>query len=177
MVPLASIPTLHTERLTLRGPTEADFDVFAAFYASERSSFVGGPLPREQAYRILMQEAGHWQLKGFGRFSLVEKDTGATVGIVGLWNPVGFPENELGWDLFDGASGKGYATEAGAAVRAYAYSTLGWTTLISMIADGNEASVRVAKRLGARPDGTFTHERFGPMGIWRHPAPKEASNE
>ncbi|MEL6451618.1 MAG: GNAT family N-acetyltransferase [Pseudomonadota bacterium] len=165
-------PTLDTARLTLRAPQLSDFDALAAFYASPRASFVGGPLSRELSWRTLALEAGHWVLQGFGRWTLVEKSTGSPVGIVGLWHPDGFPERELGWDLFAEATGKGYATEAATAARHYAYTTLGWTTLISLVANGNDTSARVAQRLGATPDGTFTHARFGPMQIWRHLSPK-----
>lgn len=167
-----SAPELQTERLVLRAPNLSDFDALAAFYASPRASFVGGPLSRELSWRSLALEAGHWVLRGFGRWTVVEKETNAPVGIVGLWHPEGFPEQELGWDLFDGATGKGYATEAGRAARDYAYGTLGWTTLTSLIAVGNDGSRRVAERLGASYDRDFTHERFGDMQVWRHPGPE-----
>ena len=42
-------PTLHTERLTLRMPRLEDFEPRAAFYASERSVWEGGPLSRVEA--------------------------------------------------------------------------------------------------------------------------------
>lgn len=162
---------LETERLIMRAPQIEDFDAVAAFYASERAQFVGGPMTRELAWRTLALEVGHWSLRGFGRWALVEKDSGETVGISGLWYPEGFPENELGWDLFEGATGKGYATEAATEARRHAYEDLGWDTLISLVADGNDASAAVAGRLGAAPDGRFTHERFGEMTVFRHPAP------
>ena len=38
-----SIPTLETERLIMRAPSEADFDAEAEFFASAASHFVGGP--------------------------------------------------------------------------------------------------------------------------------------
>ncbi|WP_299750179.1 GNAT family N-acetyltransferase [uncultured Tateyamaria sp.] len=165
-------PTLETERLILRVPELSDFDALAAFYASPRSSFVGGPQSRELSWRALALEAGHWVLRGFGRWTLIEKTTNTPVGIVGLWHPEGFPERELGWDLFDGATGKGYATEAAIAARSYAYDTLGWTTLTSLIAIDNEGSRRVAERLGATYDSDFTHERYGHMQLWRHLGPE-----
>jgi RimJ/RimL family protein N-acetyltransferase len=164
------IPTLETPRLTLRAPALTDFGPMAAFYASAHARFVGGPLTPELTWRVLAQEVGHWQLRGFGRWALVEKSSGDWVGIAGLWFPEGFPEQELGWDLAEAATGKGYATEAGLAALAYAYEVLGWDTLISLVADGNDASAAVAQRLGAQPDGRFTHARFGAMTVWRHPA-------
>ena len=167
------IPTLTTERLTLRAPRLDDFEPFAAFYAGPRSGFVGGPLTRERAWRVLAQEAGHWHLMGFGRWIVTETPSGRPVGVVGLWHPEGFPERELGWDLFDGFEGRGYATEAARVARSHAYETLGWTTLISLVAEGNDASAAVARRLGAIEDGVFTHEVFGPARIFRHPSPSE----
>ncbi|MFK7751510.1 MAG: GNAT family N-acetyltransferase [Sedimentitalea sp.] len=164
-------PTLSTERLILRPPMIEDFDPMCAFYASEHSKFVGGPMTRELTWRALAQEVGHWPLRGFGRWSLIERATGQWVGICGPWHPDGFPERELGWDLAQAATGKGYATEAGKAARDYAYGTLGWSTVISLVADGNDASAAVAKRLGAVLDGRFTHERYGDMQVWRHPSP------
>jgi RimJ/RimL family protein N-acetyltransferase len=171
----AAIPTLTTERLTLRAPRLDDFKSLAAFMASPRARFVGGPLTPELSWRLLAQELGHWQLRGFGRWMVDLTTTGETVGLVGLWYPLGFPEREVGWDLFDGHEGRGYATEAGRAARGFAYGTLGWDTAISLVADGNDASARVAERLGARPDGRFVHERFGEATVWRHPAPAEVA--
>ena len=77
------IPTLETERLVLRAPTEADFPPFRDFYAGPRSHFVGGPLTAEMAWRMLAMEIGHWWLKGFGRFIVAERATGTPVGLVG----------------------------------------------------------------------------------------------
>lgn len=171
---MAAIPTLETERLTLRAPTAEDFPAIAAFYASDRSQFVGGPLNADRAWRQLAAEIGHWTLRGYGRWSVDEKDTGKTVGMIGLWNPEGWPEPEIGWDLFEGSEGKGYATEAGRAARNYAYDTLGWTTAISLVVEGNAGSAKVAERLGAKLDGTFEHQSFGTTLIYRHLSPSEA---
>ena len=41
---MTSIPEIRTERLILRAPRQSDFAGFSGFYASDRSSFVGGPL-------------------------------------------------------------------------------------------------------------------------------------
>lgn len=169
------IPILSTKRLTLRAPALSDLGGMATFYASQHSSFVGGPLTRELTWRVLAQEAGHWHLRGFGRWSVIEQATGDWVGIVGLWYPLGFPERELGWDIAEHVTGRGYATEAATAARNYAYDTLGWQTLISLVADGNDASAAVARKLGAAPDGRFTHERYGDMTVFRHPSAGQGS--
>ncbi len=173
---MIAIPTLETSRLILRGPGAQDFDAFAAFYASPRADFVGGPLSSELSWRMLAMEIGHWTLKGFGRWTIETRDGGDIVGMVGLFEPEGWPEPEIGWDLFNGFEGRGYATEAGEAARAYAYDILGWTTAISLVKPDNTGSAAVATRLGARHDGDFTHERHGFMHVYRHPAPDTLVN-
>lgn len=156
----------------MRGPREDDFSAFAAFYQGPRCKHVGGPLSRELAWRNFASLWGHWVLRGYGRWTVEEVQTGTAVGNIGLWYPLGWPEPEIGWTLFDGAQGKGYATEAANAVKEYAYETLGWSTLISAIAPDNIESVALAKRLGAHLDGSFEHERFGRLDVWRHPGPE-----
>lgn len=168
-------PTLHTERLTLKALGEEHFAPLAEFYASERSRFVGGPDTAERTWRTLASEIGHWTLRGYGRFAVEDTKTGAMVGLVGPWYPEGWPEPELGWDLMNGFEGKGYATEAAHAARAWAYAEKGWTTAISLTADGNDGSARVAQRLGCAHDGRFIHEVHGDMNVWRHPSPQELS--
>jgi len=169
---MITIPTLETERLILRGLCEADFPAIADFYESDRSKFVGGPATAEQSWRMLAGELGHWELRGYGRFAVEEKSSGKLAGLIGPWNPHGWPEAELGWDLMNGFEGKGYATEAALATRDYAYQTLGWKTAISLVAIGNDGSAALAKRMGAVAEGIFDHERHGKLEIFRHPAPE-----
>jgi len=164
------IPRIETERLILRAPAETDFPAFAAFYGSERARFVGGPITPELAWRMLAMETGHWALRGYGRWIAEEKTSGAPVGMIGLFNPEGWPEIEIGWDLFNGFEGKGYATEAARAARSHAYDVLGLPAVMSLVKPANTASARVAERLGARLEDQFLHERHGPMNLWRHPA-------
>jgi RimJ/RimL family protein N-acetyltransferase len=169
---MSSAPIINTDRLTLRPLNPGDFGPLADFYASDRSRFVGGPMTAEQTWRALASEIGHWSLRGYGRWAVDVSKSSSFAGIVGLWNPHGWPEPELGWDLMNGYEGYGYATEAALAAREYAYKTLGWTTLISLIRNDNEGSVGVANRLDTKYEGQFTHERHGDMQVWRHPSPE-----
>ena len=161
------IPTLTTERLVLRAPRPDDLPAFAAFYASDAARFVGGPMEEWEAWRYLCQVIGHWAMRGFGRW-MVEAG-GRPVGLVGLHEPLDWPETEVGWYAWE--TGKGYATEAGIAARDWAYRELGRTTLVSMIAPGNDASIRVAERMGAVRGPDYEHPRFGPLVFYRHPGP------
>ena len=172
---MTPIPHLTTDRFILRAPKAADIDPMAAFYASPASQFVSGPKSRPITWRYLCEVIGHWQMRGYGRWSVTTKDDDTALGLVGLHCPEDWPEPEVGWMLYPGATGQGIATEAGHAARAYAYDVLGWSTIISMIDPENVASVNVAERMGARREDDFVHARFGKVGIWRHPAPEKAS--
>lgn len=166
---LIEIPTLETERLTLRAPELADLDAFAAFYATERSSMVGGPQDRHDAWRALAGVIGHWHLRGFGRWTVVDRDGRAPLGLVGLHCPEGWPEPEVGWIVYEGAEGRGIAREAAEAARAHAYGALGWRTIISLIDPRNARSIALAERMGARREADHQHVKYGAMGVWRHP--------
>lgn len=164
------IPVLETARLRLRGPRLDDFDAYADFRASPRTLHVGGPYGRDTAWNQLCALAGHWHLRGFGRWIVADIETDAPLGIVGPFQPEIWPGPELAWSLFDGAEGHGYAQEAALAARDYAYQTLGWTTAISVIGPENTRSIALARRMGAQPDGTWDHPTLGTLHVWRHPA-------
>ncbi len=167
-----TIPRLTTDNLLMREYRQDDFPAFAAFYNSERSRFIGGPLTGELAWRALATHLGHWALRGYGFWAVEHRSTGQFCGHVGLWFPEGWMEPEVGWVLMHHAEGRGIAREAASAARHYAYATLGWKTAVSMIDPSNHRSIRLAERLGCRYEGIFTHVRLGPMEIWRHPAPE-----
>lgn len=168
-------PRLQTQRLILRAPNLSDFEAYAAFYATDRARFVGGPLDRGDTWQMLAADAGHWALRGYGRWTVLERDSMTPVGQVGLLYTHNLPEPELAWNLFDGATGKGYATEAALAAREYAYGDLGLETLISLIDPANTASQMLAERLGATHTTDFAHPKFGTLHLWRHPSPQDLS--
>jgi RimJ/RimL family protein N-acetyltransferase len=99
---------------------------------------------------------GHWLLRGYGQWVAEERATGITLGRIGLFNPDGWPGVEVGWALAAEHQGKGYATEGGAAALGYAFDVVGAERVVSLIHPDNVASIRVAEKLGAVVDGSFT---------------------
>jgi ribosomal-protein-alanine N-acetyltransferase len=168
----AAIPVVQTERLRLRAPRLEDFPAFAAFRASPRTAYVGGPQSRAAAFTGFSALLGHWALRGYGRWIVADRATDAPLGVVGPFYPVDWPEPEIAWSVFDAAEGRGIAYEAAFAARAWAYATLGWSTAVSCVDPDNARSVALARRMGCIPDGTFEHPEYGPMHIWRHPGPE-----
>ncbi|KAA9010596.1 GNAT family N-acetyltransferase [Histidinibacterium aquaticum] len=167
------IPTLETERLRLRAPEQRDFEAYADYCAGDRSRTVGGPFDRSAAFDRFCALIGHWQIRGYGRWIVADRATDAALGLSGLFRPEGWPEPEIAWTVFDHAEGRGVAFEAAKAVRAHAYETLGWSTVMSAIDPENARSIALARRMGCTPEGEFHHPVYGRLGIWRHVAPAE----
>ncbi|MEI6099668.1 MAG: GNAT family N-acetyltransferase [Alphaproteobacteria bacterium] len=140
-------PTLQTARLVLRPMILADFPAIAAFLATDRSQYMGGPCDLRGAWGWFCHDVALWSLAGHG--ALMIEAGGAVVGQVGINAGPLFPETELGWWLYDGHEGRGYATEAAAALRDWAFAHLSVDSLVSYVDPANLASARVALRLGA----------------------------
>jgi RimJ/RimL family protein N-acetyltransferase len=144
---------IETERLILR-PIDAarDLDGWARTMGDEQTvRYLGGKtMNRANSWRNMAMVMGHWQIRGYGFFSLEDKATGEWVGRVGPWNPLGWPQPEVGWTISPDHLRKGYATEAGRASIDYAFNTLGWDSVVHVILEGNDASVATAQKLGSR---------------------------
>jgi RimJ/RimL family protein N-acetyltransferase len=145
---------IETERLILRPPTSADLEGWAELMAdAESSQYIGGPVPRAAAWRGFATMAGSWSLKGFGMFSMIERETGRWIGRTGPWQPEQWPGTEVGWGILKSAWGRGYAHEAAVATIDWAFEHLGWTDVIHCIDPANTPSQKLAERLGATKRG------------------------
>ena len=164
---MLNIPEFKSARLRLRAFTPDDFEPMAQFFASEVSRPYGGPCSRDDAWRKFAVYSGHWMLRGFGPWALEALDSGAFVGLCGMWFPEGFPEPEISWALIPGQHGKGYATEAARRALQAAYEDFGWKTAASVIAVDNAASHAVAQRLGAKVESRIAF-RGGQADVYRH---------
>lgn len=127
---------------------------------------MGGPFADRTAWGHFCHDAAGWALFGAGALMVERSADGETLGQVGISNGPRFPEAELGWLVYDGHEGQGYATEAAAALRDWAFAD-GWPTLVSYVDPGNAGSIRVAGRLGAVSDPDAVPQDRGDL-VFRH---------
>ena len=173
---LTNSPVLKTQNLILRGPKKVDIEPTIDFLQNEqRSVFFGALANRGDAWRWFALNIGHWHLHGFGYFTIVAEGE-EIAGLCGVWFPEGWPEPELGWVVFDDFEGKGIAFEAAQAVRSWAYSKLGFTTITSNIVPKNKRSIALAKRLNATYEKEYHNDNMGQVYMYRHPYPENTEN-
>ena len=153
----------------LRVPAEADVDLWTTLFddpAVMRYIGTGEVRPREWYAAFVQRQQQLADTAGLCLFSVLVE--GGVAGFAGVhpwsheWGPTGLPE--IGWRLGRSFWGRGLATEAAHAVvsRARAAEV---PRLISMIHEGNAASMRVARKLGMAteavlesPEGNRVHQ-------------------
>ncbi|MBB5378145.1 RimJ/RimL family protein N-acetyltransferase [Deinococcus metalli] len=157
---------LVTPRLHLRPLSAADAPVLAAYRADPAvAAFQGWTLPYtpQHAHALIAEMAGK-QLGDAGWVQYgVSLPGGALVGDVALRTHGA--QAEFGVTLAPSAHGRGYATEAGAAVIAHAFGTLGLHRLHASIDPRNVPVARLLVRLGFRHEGTLV-EAYEHRGAW-----------
>ncbi len=147
------VPTLRTDRLTLRGHAPDDLDVLTAMWSAPAVyRMIGGAArPREEVWLRLLRSIGQWQAFGYGSWVACTAN-GDVIGEVGLLEarraiepPLDVPE--MGWTLAPAAHGKGYAFEALGAVLAWADGQ-GIARTTCIIDPDNAPSLKLAAKLG-----------------------------
>jgi RimJ/RimL family protein N-acetyltransferase len=151
---LPAYAAFETPRLSLRPHELADFDALAARWADPVVvRYLGNrPSTREQSWTRLLRYRGHWELCGFGFWSVRERASGACIGEVGIADfkrdldePIGI---EAGWVLAPEAQGKGYATEAVRAALAWGKTHAIGREVWALVDHDNAASLAVARKCG-----------------------------
>jgi RimJ/RimL family protein N-acetyltransferase len=95
-----------------------------------------------------------WTRGGWGLWALEERDGGRFVGLAGIF-PLATegPELELAYHVVPSLWGRGYATEAGAALLAAAWRETGVDHIVAIAFEANAASRRVMEKLGFAYEG------------------------
>lgn len=148
---------IETERLLLE-PLDAcrleDFIALTADPDTMRYWAAGGPFTRDVAERNFVAALARLREHGFGRRWVVAKESGTGLGFTETkyfgqsCDDVSPDEVEIGWMITPAAWGKGYATEAGSAVRDEAFERLRLESIVAVHHPENAASRRVLEKVG-----------------------------
>ncbi|GAB3879656.1 hypothetical protein GCM10029964_032430 [Kibdelosporangium lantanae] len=152
-------PTLRTERLVMRPLREGDReDVRAIFEDTDFARYLGSDLTQPGwADRMFDRRMAFDGPAGMGHWAFVEDDI--MVGLGHLRPSWELPDGvvEIGWYLGREHQGRGLATEAATALRDHGLYTLKVPAIWALVHERNEASNRLAQRLGFLDVGTGPH--------------------
>jgi len=161
------VPVLATDRLVLRGWTDADKAPFAAMNADPRvMELFPSVLSADESDALIARTMEAFRDVGFGLWAVERRADRALLGFVGLaapaWVAAFTPCVEIGWRLAFDAWGRGYATEAARAVLEFAFERLRLNEVVSLTTVANDRSRAVMERLGMShdPADDFDHPRI-----------------
>lgn len=165
--------SIETQRLLLRPMEISDIDAMLRIFTDPIviASFGIPPFERHQMKQWVQRNLSHQNEFGYGLFSVILKHSHSLIGDCGLEHMDIDEEivTELGYDFLSDYWHRGLATEAAKAVCDYAFMKLRLPRLISLIRIGNDASRRVAERIGMTLISELTHDgnKYWRYGIER----------
>jgi RimJ/RimL family protein N-acetyltransferase len=179
---------ITTARLFLRTPTPEDAGAMHELFADPvvmRGLNKDPVSDLDGTGAIIEGGLDGWRSDGVGPLILQTAVDCRAVGWAGVmifdtrgWTPSSWTsaglhaQPELGWALMRTHWGCGYATEAAAAIRDWAYECRSIDLLVSLISSANVRSQRVARRIGATPTETITPaDTTQETVVWRHSPP------
>ena len=155
---------LTAKRLILREMTMDDLPAMREIVQDKQTMYAWGHAwSEEDTVAGLEKQLCAYREDGYGRWAVQLKETGAAIGMCGLlwWETDREKVPEIGY-LFNRAYWhKGYATEAAIACKRYAFDTLGFTEVFSLIRDTNYPSMNVAIRMGMLVRGRYIKKYRG----------------
>ena len=170
-------PVLETPRLVLREMGVDDLDFVAAMLAHpEVMQFWPKCLSRDEARAWLLRQQERYAACGHGYWLAVEKATGRPVGQAGLLTVEldGIEEPAPGYMIHRPFWREGFATEAAAACLDYAFNVRRYDRVICPIRPENVPSLRVALKLGFRPERYATFAGFAHLILVASRADRDA---
>ena len=170
---------LETERLVLRVPRAEDVDALTEIYSDAVVTRYVTGRTRDEVVEFVDRVRRSHETDGFGLLVAERKEDARVIGRAGLlvWDSRTWvasslaeagehAEVEVGWVLARDCWGRGYATEAGASCRDYAFDVLGRDRVIAVIHPENVASIAVARRLGLDDAGEILFRGVEPVRLY-----------
>jgi len=163
----SSIPRLETQRLILRAFTRADMAAYVRFIGDPRvQRYLGGgapPCSGEPHSTNWLNNINGRLLKSKTVFTwCVEcKETKAVIGRIDLGGFVKRSMADIAYYFAPESWGRGYATEAAAAVTRFGFDELKLHRIQATVMPGNAASLRVLEKAGYAREGVLRKALMG----------------
>lgn len=155
---------LISERLIIRHLLLEDAESLDRIFGdAEVMKYGDGIQAHEWVRRWVHGVLEQYNQRGFGPYAVLERSSTNLIGYCGLFyfaNVNGKPEVEIGYRFVRSAWGKGFASEAAATVRDYAFTSLRLERLIAIIDPSNSASIRVATKIGMKYEQEVMFEGY-----------------
>ena len=160
----SNMPTLHTERLSLRAmhPIDAE-DMFDYARRPDVTKYL---LWREHEdigfTRDYLNYIGQrYALGDFYDWAIIDRESRRMIGTCGFTKiHTDHDAGEIGYVLHPDFWGKGYAVEAARCVMDFGFETLGLHRIEARFMKGNAASLRVMEKLGMSFEGYHVDEIY-----------------
>lgn len=152
---------LETERLFLREMTMDDFDaLYAVLSDPEIMQHYPYSFDEERVRSWIERNMKRYTDDGFGLWAVCLKDTGEMIGDCGLTlqNIDGQMLPEIGYHIRKDQQRKGYAKEAAAAVRDWAFGNTEYPALYSYCKYTNVGSFKTAESIGMHFEKEYEDE-------------------
>ena len=157
---------IRTERLLLRPLALTDVEALLA-YRSRPDVCRYVPFEAMDRQVITRRLANHWAnttLTDEGQSLTLGVELAGTGELVGdvilFWHSRLHRGGEIGYVLNPDYAGHGYATEAAKTMLRLGFEDLGLHRIVARIDERNDASARVARRLGMRQEARLVHNEF-----------------
>jgi RimJ/RimL family protein N-acetyltransferase len=150
---------ITTARLSLRPVAREHLDDLARLKADPRvfSFMLHGVRSPERTREELEDDIEFWLVRGYGTWSVFERDTGEFLGVCGFMERPDGRGVALRFALWPECRGKGYAREAAAAALEFGRRA-GLRRIIAVARETNTASRAVLSDIGMREAGEFRNQ-------------------
>lgn len=156
---------LQTPRLNLRPIAQTDWPAIHAYMSDPLVTtwLPEGRLDEAQSQAFVQKNTG----ANATAIAVVVRDSGELVVGHMVFHPwFGAATYEIGWVISRARQGRGYASEAAAALLAFAFGPLRCHRVIATCQPENPASWRVMEKLGMRREAHFRQALRQPSGEW-----------
>ena len=155
---------LETERLVLRQMEETDLPDLAAILQDPQVMYAyEHAFSDAEVRQWLDKQRERYAQHGFGLWAVIENASGAFIGQCGvtMQDVEGREVPEVGYLFRRDRWRQGFASEAAAACKKYAFTRLGFPEVWSIIRENNLPSQHVALRNGMTLRGSFVKHYYG----------------